>query len=399
MKILVVDDEPFALRLITHQLGRLGFPNVLAHDRATEALALLAADVHAVDLILLDLQMPEMDGVEFVRHLAGLSYPGALILLSAEDERIIETARKLARAHNLDVRGALHKPVTPEQLQRLLDDMPRPSLRTVRPERRNYTPARLLEAIVRGELITVYQPQVELATGQLVGVETLVRWQHPEDGLVGPEHFVPLAEEHQLIDDLTRSMLGPVLMQARAWYEAGLRLHIGVNVSMDNLGALDFPDFVARALATAGLPPEHLVLEVTESRLMTNAIAALDILTRLRLKHIGLSIDDFGTGHSSLAQLRDIPFDELKLDRGFVHGAHRDSANRAILEANLGMARQLGMRTVAEGVEDRADWELLRSMRCDLAQGYFIARPMPGGELLPWIAEWESRRGELVSRG
>lgn len=396
MKILVVDDEPFALALITHQLGRLGFPNVLAHDRATDALALLAADVHAADLILLDLQMPEMDGVEFVRHLAGLSYPGALILLSAEDERIIETVRKLARAHNLDVRGALHKPVTPEQLQGLLGEMPSPAARTTRPERRNYTPARLLEAIVRGELVTVYQPQVSLATGQLVGVETLVRWQHPEDGLVGPEHFVPLAEEHQLIDDLTRSMIGPVLMQAQAWYEAGFRLHIGVNVSMDNLGALDFPDFVARALATAGLPPELLVLEVTESRLMTNAIAALDILTRLRLKHIGLSIDDFGTGHSSLAQLRDIPFDELKLDRGFVHGAHHDSANRAILEANLGMARQLGMRTVAEGVEDRADWELLRSMRCDLAQGYFIARPMPGADLVPWIAEWDSRCPELI---
>lgn len=250
---------------------------------------------------------------------------------------------------------------------------------------------------MQGELFNVYQPQVELATGQVAGVETLVRWQHPEDGLVGPEHFIPLAEEHHLIDDLTRSMLGHALLQARAWTEAGLRLHVGVNISMDNLGALDFPDFVARALVTAGVPPEQLVLEVTESRLMTNALSALDILTRLRLKHIGLSIDDFGTGHSSLAQLRDIPFDELKLDKGFVHGAHHDISNRAILEANLGMARQLGMRSVAEGVEDRADWDLLQRMRCDLAQGYFISRPMAGSEIPGWIAQWEPRRIELVA--
>jgi EAL domain-containing protein (putative c-di-GMP-specific phosphodiesterase class I) len=396
VKILVVDDEPFALRLITHQLGLLGFPNVIAHDRATEALALLEADVHAADVILLDLQMPEMDGVEFVRHLGQLRFPGSLILLSAEDERIIETARKLARAHNLDVRGALHKPVTPDQLQLLLGDMPRPSLRTAKKPTRHYSPVRLLQAIVQRELFNVYQPQVELATGQVVGVETLVRWEHPEDGVVDPEHFIPLAEEHHLIDDLTRSMLGHALMQARAWDEAGLRLHVGVNISMDNLGALDFPDFVARALATAGVPPEQLVLEVTESRLMTNALSALDILTRLRLKHIGLSIDDFGTGHSSLAQLRDIPFDELKLDRGFVHGAHRDNANRAILEANLGMARQLGMRSVAEGVEDEEDWVLLRQLRCDLAQGYFIARPMAGREVIGWIQQWEARRPSLI---
>lgn len=397
MKILVVDDEPFALRLITHQLGRLGFSDVMAHERAADALGRLEADVRAADVVLLDLQMPEMDGVEFVRHLGELRYQGALILISAEDERIIETTRKLARAHHLDVRGALHKPVTPLQLQGLLGEVPRPAVRQVAATPRHYTPARLLHAIVQGELRLVYQPKVELATGKVAGVETLVRWQHPEDGLVGPEHFIPLAEEHHLIDDLTRTMLGHALAQTRRWNEAGLRLHVGVNVSMDNLGALDFPDFVARSLADAGVPPEQLVLEVTESRLMTNVLASLDILTRLRLKHIGLSIDDFGTGHSSLAQLRDIPFDELKLDRGFVHGALHDHPNRAILEANLQMARQLGMRTVAEGVEDRDDWRLLRRLQCELAQGYFIARPMAGDDLVGWMADWEARVPALIA--
>lgn len=396
MKILVVDDEPFALRLVTHQLGRMGFVEVVAHDRAAEALALLQSDVHAADVVLLDLQMPEMDGVEFVRHLAALRFPGGLILLSAEDERIIETVRKLAQAHSLDVLGALHKPVAPDQLQRLLGGAARTPTRTPRRETTRYSPVRLMQAITGGELRNVYQPQVELATGRVVGVETLVRWQHPEDGVIGPDQFIPLAEEYHLTDDLTRTTLVQALAQARAWMEAGLDLHLSVNVSMDNLGALDFPDFVARALATAGVAPQRLVLEVTESRLMTNTIAALDILTRLRLKHIGLSIDDFGTGHSSLAQLRDIPFDELKLDLGFVHGALHDAAKRTILEANLGMAHQLGMRTVAEGIEDREDWDLLRGLGCQLAQGYFVARPMPGSQLPGWLVEWEGRQGELT---
>jgi len=153
---------------------------------------------------------------------------------------------------------------------------------------------------------------------------------------------------------------------------------------------------VARTLARLGTTNRALVLEVTESRLMTNALASLDIVARLRLKHIGLSIDDFGTGHSSLAQLRDIPFDELKVDRSFVHGAAGNAASRAILEGSISMARHLGMRVVAEGVEDRADWDLLRQLDCDVAQGYFIARPMPAAGLPAWLAEWEARRAELA---
>jgi EAL domain-containing protein (putative c-di-GMP-specific phosphodiesterase class I) len=167
---------------------------------------------------------------------------------------------------------------------------------------------------------------------------------------------------------------------------------MAVNVSMDNLSELEFPDWVERAAKDAGYPLTNLVLEVTESRLMKDALTPIEILTRLRLKRIGLSIDDFGTGHSSLAQLRDIPFTELKVDRGFVHDACRDASLRAIFEASLGMARQLGLRTVAEGVENQEDWDFLRAGACDLAQGNFIARPMPGGELAAWIGEWGTRR-------
>lgn len=395
MKILLIDDEPFTLRLLTHQLKGLGHEDVTGCADAREALARVEGAPGTIDLILLDLQMPGIDGIEFIRHLARLRFTGGVVLISGEDERILQTAHRLAEAHQLRVLGAVHKPVPPDRLRTLLAALGAGSAATRRAAK-HYTIDELREAVAANQFINWYQPKVSLRTGAVVGVETLVRWQHPADGLVFPDAFIALAEEGGMVDALTRPTLQRALAQARAWRDRGLAVHVGVNVSMDDLADLDFPDFVAGAVAAAGLPVESLLLEVTESRLMKNALASLDILTRLRLKHIDLSIDDFGTGHSSLAQLRDIPFDELKIDRGFIHGASRNPSNRAIVEASLGMAHHLGMQTVAEGVEDLEDWELLRTLGCDFAQGYFIARPMPGEAMHDWMRGWEARRPELV---
>ena len=397
MNILLIDDEPFALKLLARQLANLGFEEVISCEHARDALAALESGVKAIDLVFCDLQMPQMDGVEFVRHLADIGYADGLVLVSGEDGRILQAAEKLAKAHNLNVLGALHKPVSPEQLQHILDRKPRRVARAPRAARKIYEPDELRRAIAGGELVNHYQPKVALATGTVAGVETLVRWRHPQDGLVFPDQFIAMAEEHDLIDQLTRAVLTRALRQCRLWQDAGLSLHVAVNVSMENLAALEFPDFVVREAGKAGVPLTSLVLEVTESRLMKDSVAPLDILARLRLKRIGLSIDDFGTGHSSLAQLRDIPFDELKVDRGFVHGACRDASLRAIFEASLGMARRLGMKTVAEGVEDQADWDFLCAAGCDLAQGYFIAKPMPGADVAGWMADWEAHRCDLAA--
>lgn len=390
MKILLVDDEPFVHKLLSRQLANLGFNDVVSRYRATEALSLLESGDGLFGLIFCDLQMPEMDGVEFVRQLVRINYAGGLVLVSGEDGRILQTAEKLSRAHQLNVLGALHKPVSPEQLRQVLANHTSRNSITPHAIRKTYESGELWCAITGGKLVNYYQPKVDLASGVVTGVETLVRWQHPEDDLVFPDQFISTAEEHGFINELTRVVLTNALRQARIWLDAGLHLHVAVNVSMDNLDSLEFPDFVARAAAKAGVPLASLVLEVTESRLMTNPLASLEILTRLRLKHISLSIDDFGTGHSSLAQLRDIPFDELKVDRGFVHGASRDSSLRAIFEASLGMARQLGMKTVAEGVENLEDWDFLRAAGCDTAQGFFIAKPMPGAEIMGWLSTWEA---------
>jgi EAL domain-containing protein (putative c-di-GMP-specific phosphodiesterase class I)/CheY-like chemotaxis protein len=396
MKILVVDDEPFVLKLLVRQLERLGLGEVVSFERARDALALLESDAASIDLIFSDLQMPEMDGVEFVRQIVNTGYAGRVIIVSGEDQRVLEGAARVASAHGLHVLGALHKPASSEQLRDKLDSAAAQCPAKIPPPCKLYGKQELAAAIKGGQLLNHYQPKVSTSSGAFVGVEALVRWLHPEDGLVLPDQFIGIAEQHGLIDDLTRVVLCAALQQTRLWLDRGINLQVAVNVSMDNLNALDLPDFVEAAAKETGVSLSSLVLEVTESRLMNDSVAPLDVLTRLRLRRVGLSIDDFGTGHSSLAQLRDLPFDELKIDRSFVSGAYNDKSLKAIVEASVQMARQLGMKTVAEGVEDLLDWNFLRECGCDVAQGYFIGRPMTPAELPGWITEWENRRPTLV---
>jgi EAL domain-containing protein (putative c-di-GMP-specific phosphodiesterase class I) len=192
--------------------------------------------------------------------------------------------------------------------------------------------------------------------------------------------------------DLTRAVLASAMKQLKTWSRAGHHVPVAVNVSIDDLTTLDFPDVAASLAADAGIEPSMITLEVTEGQVMRKLSTALDVISRLRLKRFRLAIDDFGTGHSSLAQLRDLPFDELKVDRSFVNGAWTDPTLQAICNARLRMAQQLKLHVVAEGIEDYNDWILLRDLGCDVAQGYFIARPMPGAELAPWMTEWDNRR-------
>lgn len=396
MKILVLDDETFMLKVICRMLGNFGYSEVSSFDSGLAALESFESPNSPPDLILLDINMPDMDGIEFVRHLVEQRYTGSLILISGEDERMLQTAEELVRTHKIWVLGHLHKPVNPEALSALLDHWRPHSQSVSRVSNKVYEADEVRAAIHNNELVNYYQPKVMVSTGRVVGVETLVRWRHPKDGMVPPDQFIGVAETHGLIDDLTRVVLTGALAQARIWQDAGMALRVAVNVSMDNLKALGFPDFVAGVAANAGVSPQAVVLEVTESRLIEDLRVTLEILMRLRLKRFGLSIDDFGTGHSSLSQLRDIPFDELKIDRGFVHGAYGNERVRAIYNASMSLARQLGMEIVAEGVEDRDDWNFLRQTGCDIAQGYFIAKPMPAADLPSWIEVWQERvRGEI----
>jgi EAL domain-containing protein (putative c-di-GMP-specific phosphodiesterase class I)/FixJ family two-component response regulator len=393
-RILVLDDDAFMLTLLVRMFGQLGYTQVKPCSSGEEALRQIQQPSAAIELILLDINMPGMDGVEFIRQLVACRYTGHVALVSGESSRILESVEKLLRAHHLASLGHLQKPVGLEHLKALMQQLAshKGNGATQSAAAQCDDPDKLRAAIANGEMINHYQPQVTLTTGELVGVESLVRWQHGGDALIYPDRFITLAAAHGLISDLTRAVLAAAMRQARLWALAGHNLPVAVNVSMDDLTALDFPDVAVSLAASAGVDPRMITLEITEGQVMKQLSTALDVISRLRLKRFRLAIDDFGTGHSSLAQLRDLPFDELKVDRSFVHGASADASLQAICSASLRMAQQLKLHVVAEGVEDQSDWNLLRDMGCDVAQGYFIARPMPGEKLLAWIDDWSARR-------
>jgi EAL domain-containing protein (putative c-di-GMP-specific phosphodiesterase class I)/DNA-binding NarL/FixJ family response regulator len=387
LKVLILDDEPFMRMLLSEMLSNLGLTQTTAYENGTEALAYINSPDNAVDLILLDINMPGMDGIEFVRHLANCSYHGSLILISGEDERMLQTAEKLVKTHNINILGHLQKPVSSAELSGLLKKWLPSWLNESSPQSRKiYSAEEIKIAISNKEFVNYYQPQINVKTGRVVGVEALVRWQHPQDGTVFPDQFIQIAEANGLIDDLTYLVVDTAFAQTSIWQNYALDLRVSVNISMANLASLDFVDYLAKAVNIAGIMSSDIVLEVTETQLMKHLSNSLEVLGRLRLKRFGLSIDDFGTGYSSFALLRAIPFNELKVDRGFVHGVSSNDTLRAIYNASLSVAQQV----VAEGVEDWDDWNFLRNSTCNVAQGYFIAKPMPADKIHDWIHDWEA---------
>ncbi len=382
LTVLVIDDDELMLDLATAALDTLGFTEVASALSGAEGLRVL--DSFGADVVLCDLAMPVMDGVEFLRHLAARRYEGSIVLMSGEDTRILRTAESLAKAHGLNVLGVVEKPISAQALS-LLRNHVAPRASAPAPSAPSISAAELRDAIEADEIGVFFQPKVRVDSGRVSGVETLARWKHAVYGYVPPSTFIAVAERDGLIDQVTRTILVKAMREAGRWRKLGHDLTIAVNVSTQTCGELDLPEFVERTALACGVEPSRVMVEVTETQLMRDLTRSLDTLTRLRLRRIGLSIDDFGTGYSSLEQLQRVPFVELKIDRAFVDGASHDAAARAILESSIELAKKLGLTTVAEGVEAPDDYRLLQRLGCDLVQGYLFAPAMPADALLPWL--------------
>ena len=249
-------------------------------------------------------------------------------------------------------------------------------------------------ALINHRLHMVYQPKISLADGRLTRVEALVRWDDPKLGPVAPSRFVPLAERHGLIDELTNWGLTTSLRQWLAWHEAGLDLQIAFNISALSLQHLDFPDLVERMCRALEVPTDRLVLELTEGATQP-LVKLMDTLTRFRLKGIGLALDDFGVGYSTLMQLRQLPFTEIKIDRFFVKDLAESQDSRAIVKAIVAMAHGLGLTVTAEGVETEEQLCFLVEAGCDVAQGYLIGTPLAPEGLCAWNEDWARRWVDL----
>ncbi len=390
LRVLLVDDDEFVLDFVEDMLHGLGVKSVSRSLDGNAALAAVDGAIRPLQLLICDLNMPGMDGIEFLRHLADRGFEGGVILSSGSDKRVIKTVESLVQAHKLRFLGTLQKPVEEAALLAALINF------TGLEPKANYGPIQELSpeeiraGLDAGQMETFFQPKVTVADRRVVGAECLVRWRHPERGLIQPAAFISVAEEHGLIDDLTMAVFHKAMGHLKEWTRLGHDLKVSVNVSMDNLDRLDLPEVFADIVRQAGVETGRVILEMTESRLMSNIVTSLEIITRLRLKGFDLSIDDFGTGYSSMEKLKQLPFTELKVDRSFVCGATRDSVARAILESSVQMGHALGMSVVAEGAETQEDWDLLVAVGCDEVQGYFVARPMPAEDFIAWKTRWEA---------
>jgi len=389
LHLLVAEDHDFQRKTLVRMLTSLGAKHVSEAADGKIALAIFANRlVPPIDIIISDLEMPGMDGMEFMRHLGEAELPVSVIISSALDPALVSSVEAMTKAYGVTLLGALAKPVTPEKLRSLIDKYKPPQRKAARPA----APPMPLEDIRRGlharEFEPFFQPKVSLADGSVTGAEALARWRHPQKGLLAPYAFITLMENNALIDPLTWTILEKSAAMCRDWLAGGLQATVSVNLSLKSLSDPGLAERITALVAAQKLAPKHMVLEITESAAMTDLAKALENLTRLRMKGFNLSIDDYGTGYSSMQQLARIPFTELKIDQSFVFSAVEKEASKVILASSLDMAKKLKLKSVAEGVETRAHWNLLQSLGCDIAQGYFIAKPMEAAAFRDWTLQW-----------
>lgn len=391
--VLILDDEYSVARTAALAVEKIGY-EVLVSTAATEFFCLL--EKHKPDYILLDLLMPDMDGVEVFIELAKRSSTAKIIILSGAETTILHAARITAIEHHLNVLGVVAKPYILDSLRQLLLQDSEDSLNRfvvadehkIAGEVNDPSYIELFLALQRSELFVVYQPKISCQSGEVVGFEALVRWQHPLRGLVMPDHFIPLAEASDLINPLTRY----VASEAFDWFAENFldsEMHLAINVSARNLMTPNFADELAFLCLEHNVDTRRIVCEITETSMMEDSLDFLDALTRLRLKGLQLSIDDFGTGFSSMERLAHLPFSEIKVDKSFVLQSSESLGARSVIESIIDLGKAIGLRSSAEGVEDWTSVKMLRDLNCDILQGYFISKPMTHDVALQWMRDYD----------
>ncbi|MHB1021685.1 MAG: EAL domain-containing response regulator [Acidobacteriaceae bacterium] len=393
-RFLILDDDPSVGQTIQWMAESLGYEARFV-TRPQDFFQEL--EPWNPDFITIDLVMPELDGVEVLRILAERECRATIIITSGVGNRVLDAAKRSASQHGLDIGGILPKPMSIGSLQSLVEK------RTVRkqppvaacaiPESDEFpiSHAELCQALERHEFVLAYQPKIECRSGALAGFEALVRWQHPERGVVAPGYFVPAMEGFGLIDVLSTQIFD----QSLTWFSQTFlhtSLRLSLNLSARSLVDLRLADHLADQCSQFSIPTERVILELTETSAMVDPVVSLDLMTHFRVKGFHLSIDDFGTGYSSMIQLARLPFSEIKIDKSFVMMALQSQESRTITKSVVDLGHSLGLRVTAEGVEDAQTLEYLNSLGCDHAQGYFIARPMYGDDAALWAKRWPQQQ-------
>ncbi len=389
LRLLTIDDDPHMGKLTS----RIGQQMEYVCRSVTDPRHVLDT-VREFDptVILLDLQMSDVDGVEWLRQLAAQSCRARICLMSGVDHRILQTAKRLGEALQLDMGPLLAKPFDLDTLRKCLApiaaEQALPLVHGLLPSH-VITQEELQRAIDHRQMQVRYQPQVALTTNNIVGVEALARWLHPQQVVVPPQAFISLAESTGLIHPLTDLLLHQICADMVHWPKAMNHLQMSVNLSARLLNDITLPDRLAHVITGYGLPIHRFTWEITETWAVNPGPTSLDILTRLRIKGFQLSIDDLGTGHSSLEQLYALPYSELKIDRQFIDACVRNGEAALIVQSIIQLGSGLGISVVAEGIEDAETYHFLRRWRGLVGQGYHISKPLMNADWLTWFDHYE----------
>jgi len=389
--VLIVDDDPILRAIVEVFFQKRGVQHLHIADDGNSALEIVDEQDNKIDFILCDLNMPEMDGIQFLRHLKDRNFLGRIAILSGAHASVVKSAGNLAEAHKLNIVGTLAKPLNIRNLEELVGQLETPSEQANPVAPVLATVHDLKTALMNGDVVPYFQPKVDVATRRVNGAEALARWLHPQLGIIGPNFFIPMAQQNALMGLLTECMITRTIDLMAEWRQQNFTPKVSVNLSAETLNLIDFPDEMAARMAAAQLECASMVFEMTESQLLVRSSMSSEILARLRIMGFGVSIDDFGTGYSNIEQLREFPFSELKIDQSFIREASHDKFARASVEASTKLGKHLDLNLVAEGVETEEEWDFVAKSGIDQVQGYYIAKPMPASEFPGWVQEYEGR--------
>ncbi|WP_045492535.1 EAL domain-containing response regulator [Vibrio hyugaensis] len=372
LKAMVIDDHPLQITLLRQMLLRNGV-DVVTFDNADSAIA-YAKDVY-IDIIFCDLQMPEKDGIDMMEMLDHIDYQGNVVLVSAMELSIVTAVRAMCETFSFEVLGKLLKPYEEQQVIDML------TLARREPEKVSQfdqcfdvQDQEFLLALREGRIKNYYQPLADAHTGEIIGYEALARWFHPTHGVLPPDSFLSIVERCHLSADLFDAVFSNALNDIK---HHGLNQKISINVDHDNLEDCDFASQFIQRCCENGISPDRFTIEITERDTFQTSAALYKNLLKFRMSGVTVSIDDFGTGSSSLEKLAQLPFNELKIDRSFIQGLVNDPKKKNIVLAICALAKSLNISVVAEGVEDEVTLQTMRQYTIDVFQGYYIDKPMP----------------------
>ncbi|WP_020656608.1 EAL domain-containing response regulator [Massilia niastensis] len=389
LHFLVAEADTAQRRSLVDLLGQLGAGRITDVPDGHMALQTLEAGLApVVNVAIVDLALPGMDGLELIRNVGALDANVRLVVTGAQPADLLFSVETLAQAYGVDLLGTISKPVTAAKLTLLLENYTPFPRRESRPSGPRFSFQEIGIGLQKRQFEPFFQPKIELATGQVKGLEAFARWRHPEHGVLAPTAFIDALEENGRVDFLDWSMIELSAERCRWFHDQGIPISISVNIAPETLAHPAFVRQIESCLGRHRILPGYLTFEVSESSVLNTDPHFIERLVRLRMMGFGLAIDDYGTGRSNLQLLARIPFTELKIDRSFVDGASKRRPIGTVLRSCLGLAHSLDRMSVAVGVETRQDWDFLQNLGCTYAQGYHIANPMEAAAFPAWLDDW-----------